>query len=105
MFKWACLASVMTLALGCGDESQSPSARTSESASPVQSEPSPPQTVIIIGPDEIRRIPLEDVKAYLDATGRHFLHDPWRGLPSLDLPGPNYDQWDVEQGNFDRFRH
>ena len=78
---------VPMLVLSCGESHVTP-----------QTAPSSPSSASQDGRAQLAILIPQDPAV---ARNRRFVpHDPWSGLPYLDLPGPNYDQWDLEQGNF-----
>ncbi len=96
MFKWTCLATVVTFAMGCGEVSRSQSARTSTTAEPVRSAPSAPSGDRATA-DEIRQPPPELKAHFQDLEGN--LPVRYKVIPGNGPypPGHN-DVWEFEQG-------
>ena len=102
MFKWTCLATVVTFAMGCGEVAPSQSARTSTSEAPVRSAPSAPSGNRATA-DEIRRLLAE-----LTAKLQNFEGDPLMRrkvvLAKDPYPPGSCDRWDFEEGHLHPLR-
>ena len=107
------LASVPLLLAGCG-ESAIQSSPPTASQEPAPRPPAPlvvdddPKPVIAAAQELFRARPEAShnselsprqrqalINDFLKALHELPLRDPWSGLPGLDIPGPNYDRWDM----------
>ena len=88
MRNFSVLACVPLLLVGCDQSTESSSSSAARDSAPLL------LTQPVVAPDPlfIGSIPPELVDEFLN-----FREDPWRGLPWLDIPGPNYDRWDRHQ--------
>ncbi len=83
---WIVIACVSMLLLSCG---KPPAAQPTAATPPAAPPPDVPVYLVI------PHFTFKDVGGQPPGA-----LDPWGSPPHLGVPGPNYDRWDMQEGNF-----